>query len=156
MRRYQKTLLLLLLSAIMVLTAGCVQEDPVDEGGAVQESSGSHDTPSFDVIRFETDNETYGSHEDLEAVVTLESTTGVRNAGARLVGIQPYNNPYIDERRIVNLTKGENRIAFEATTPHCTSGCGGVYPGPYDLVFELFVNDTVIANTTKTIELEGG
>jgi hypothetical protein len=80
----------------------------------------------------------------------------MENITVNVWGIKPYNYAYINESKTLNLKRGENEIVFLARTPYCTSGCGGVYPGLYDLYAEVFMNDEKIANTTTKINLVQG
>lgn len=142
--------IMLLLVAFMVISAaGCVQDDMDDKEIERQENNQVQDVR---IINFDTDKETYGSHENLKATIGIDSTTK-SEISARLLGIKPYSYPHIDKTERLSLSEGENQVVLNVNTPHCTSGCGGVYPGPYDITIQLILNNTVVAESTKTIEL---
>lgn len=108
--------------------------------------------PVYDIsdfqVEMDTDKEVYGSYELVRILVVVDSPADVDDASLTVWGIRPGNYAHINRTRPVNLTQGENRFLFGAKTPYCTSGCGGVYPGPYDVVAELTVGlETVSAKT---------
>ncbi|MFP4423948.1 MAG: hypothetical protein ACLFP2_01825 [Candidatus Woesearchaeota archaeon] len=140
---------ILIVAFMVIFTAGCTLED-LDK----LKYMGTQENKNQDVriINFETEKYAYGSHENLKATVKIESA--IKAGGkARLIGIKPHTYHHIDNTKRLDLNKGENKIVFNVKTPHCTSGCGGVYPGPYDITIQLSLNDTVVAESTKTIEL---
>ncbi len=97
-----------------------------------------------------TCKETYYSREQAEVTVKIISPETTTNSVVRVHGIRPFSRNYIEEEKTVDLKKGENTIVFFVTMPFCTSGCGGVYPGPYDLHAvlengeELAISKTII------------
>ncbi|HUW71875.1 MAG TPA: hypothetical protein VMV66_01625 [Candidatus Humimicrobiaceae bacterium] len=107
----------------------------------------------LEIKDFNTDKETYTSNEELKVSLTILSLGDVERAVVRLVGIKPYSYAYINSAQTVDLITGENEIIFAATTPNCTSGCGGVYPGPYDLNAEVFIEENLITSSTISITL---
>ncbi|MGM5488427.1 MAG: hypothetical protein ACQESG_05750 [Nanobdellota archaeon] len=142
---------------LMLVFTGCVNEEPnivsEERNQASEErnqaSEEGNQASDIEIMSFSTDNKTYGSYEKVNANAIVRSSAD-QTITARLSGIKPHTNPYIDESKIINLSEGENEIHFTATTPHCTSGCGGVYPGPYQLTLEL-LHGTV---TSKNITIE--
>ncbi len=138
-----KFLSLTMMLAVLVSVSGCVQ------------SAGSHENgnPGIEIATLTTDKDTYGSHEDMEVSVLVRSSESLENATVSLSGIKPYNRAYVKESKTVNLSRGENEIVFNAKTPYCTSGCGGVYPGPYDINAEILINGEQVANSSTTINL---
>ncbi|MEM7816005.1 MAG: hypothetical protein QXN71_02720 [Candidatus Aenigmatarchaeota archaeon] len=130
----------------VIFASGCVQQD-------IQPAQQS---PEIGILSFTTDKPTYSSHEEMKISVIVRSSVNIENATAKVYGIKPYNHAYVNELKIVNLSKGDNEITFFAKTPYCTSGCGGVYPGPYNLTAEILVNGELVANSTTTINLVKG
>lgn len=124
---------------VAVLVSGCVQY-------------GSH-ASGMNIKSFTTDRETYGSTEDIEITVVVYSDAEIKDATVKVSGIKPYQYSYIDNSRTVDISPGDNEIIFREKTPYCTAGCGGVYPGPYKLNAEIFVNNEMTANSTTTINL---
>jgi hypothetical protein len=116
----------------------------------------NQETSNVEVLNFSTDKKTYGSYEDMKISVLLKSSKNLENVSVNVFGIRPRVYAYVNETKIVNLKKGENEVVFLAKTPYCTSGCGGVYPGPYDLYVKVFVNGEEIANSKTTINLVQG
>lgn len=108
--------------------------------------------PNAEIIKFATNKKTYGSYEEMKISVIVRSSKNFQ-AKVNVSGIKPHSHAYINDSRLVNLTTGENEITFFEKTPHCTSGCGGVYPGPYDLNVEIFVKETLVADSITTINL---
>ncbi|MEM5836383.1 MAG: hypothetical protein QXY24_01455 [Candidatus Aenigmatarchaeota archaeon] len=109
--------------------------------------------PEIEILNFATDKNTYSSYEDMKISLLIKSSKDLENVTIRVWGIKPRNYAYINDSKIVNLKEGENEITFTEKTPYCTSGCGGVYPGPYDLNAEVWINGKSVANSTKTINL---
>ncbi len=105
------------------------------------------------ITEFNTDKPTYSSYEEIELKINLLAETEIKNAEIRVAGIQPHQIAYLKEEKIIDLPKGESTILIESQAPSCTSGCGGVYPGPYDITVELLVEDNLIDSRTTTIEL---
>jgi hypothetical protein len=116
----------------------------------------NQEIPVIEILSFSTDKNTYSSHEEMKILLLLKSSKEIENITVNVWGIKPYNYAYINESKTLNLKRGENEIVFLARTPYCTSGCGGVYPGLYDLYAEVFMNDEKIANTTTKINLVQG
>jgi hypothetical protein len=110
----------------------------------------------IEILNFTTDKKTYGSYEEMKILVLLKSPKDVENVTINVFGIRPRVYAYVNESKIVNLKEGENEIVFLAKTPYCTSGCGGVYPGPYDLYAKVFFNGKEVTNSTTTINLAQG
>ncbi len=138
-------ILLALAVSGMVAVSGCT-------GGT--DASGK-ETADIIIMEFETDKGVYGSHEEMEISAVIASPRNVGNVSVRLTGIKPYSYAYIDDSRTTDLDAGENKLTFFARTPYCTSGCGGVYPGPYSISLELFIGESLVSSSNKTIELVG-
>jgi hypothetical protein len=111
---------------------------------------------AVEITKFTTDKEKYGSYEEMKIYVTIKSSKNFGNVKVNVFGIKPHNYAYINDSKIVNLTTGENEIIFSEKTPYCTSGCGGVYPGPYNLHAEVFLDEKLISTSFTTIELVSG
>jgi hypothetical protein len=116
----------------------------------------NQETSSIEILNFSTDKKTYGSYEDMKISVLLRSLKNFENVTINVFGIRPRVYAYINESKIVNLEEGKNEIVFLAKTPYCTSGCGGVYPGPYDLFVKVFVNGEEMTTSTTKINLVQG
>ncbi len=104
-------------------------------------------------IELTMDKEAYISHEDVEMTLNLEVDNEIENAEIRITGIKPHQTAYIRETKVVDLKEGENTIVIVVKAPSCTSGCGGVYPGPYDIEAEVFVDEGLAGQTLTTITL---
>jgi hypothetical protein len=109
-----------------------------------------------EITEFKADKPVYSSHEKIELEINLIAETEVENAEIKITGIKPHQVAYIKEEKIVDLPKGETTISVEAQAPSCTSGCGGVYPGPYDINAEVLIEEVIIDSWTTTIELVEG
>jgi hypothetical protein len=116
----------------------------------------NQETSSIEILNFSTDKKTYGSYEDMKISVLLRSPKKFENVTINVFGIRPRVYAYINESKIVDLEEGKNEIVFLAKTPYCTSGCGGVYPGPYDLFVKVFVNGEEMSTSTTKINLVQG
>lgn len=112
--------------------------------------------PNIQITEFKTDKSTYSSYEEMKIFVKLKSSEDLENVNVKVWGIKPRNYAHINDSKTVSLKKGENEIVFNAKTPYCTSGCGGVYPGPYDLFLEVWFNGEIVASATSTINLVKG
>jgi hypothetical protein len=128
---------------------------------ALNESNAEVNTTQEDAVliqitNFTTDKNTYGSNENMSIMVAVASTKAVDGVQIKVFGVKPYNYAYVNLDRKVNLSEGPNEIFFSAETPYCTAGCGGVYPGPYELHAEVFLNESQAANSTITIRLISG
>ncbi len=131
------------LGVIQHFAASNVKNDAIEENDILN------------IVEFATDKETYSSQEEMIVSLIVTSSDNIEQAVIKLTGIKPYNNAYIDDSKIVDLEKGKNEIIFKEKTPYCTSGCGGVYPGPYNLDIKIFVKETLIVDSTVTINLVG-
>ena len=112
--------------------------------------------PEAEIPAFLTSKEVYSSKEELNITVVINSTLGVDGIEVRLYGIQARGRNWIDRTTAIDLNKGRNTLVFNETTPNCTSGCGGIYPGPYDLNIELWAGGKLLAKASKAIELVKG
>ena len=106
------------------------------------------------VLNFLTDKSTYSSRETLKATIIINSSTQLNDVRVNLWGIKPRGYAYINDTKIVNLSAGKNEITFLATTPYCTRGCGGVFPGPYELRVEIYLNEELLDSSATTITLK--
>ncbi len=100
-----------------------------------------------------TDRNEYGSNEEAVITVVANSSKNIEGAVVKVWGIAPYGSNYIEVQKIFDLIEGENRAKFVAETPYCTSGCGGVYPGPYDLYASIEYNGEELTGGIITIML---
>lgn len=112
----------------------------------------SEEKQNIEITEFQTDKNTYSSHEDLEISLQITSSRDIQ-ATAKIKGIQPFNRAYIENSKEINLKEGENEITFNEKTPRCTSGCGGVSPGEYDISIEIWDDNEIIGSLTTTINL---
>ncbi len=108
---------------------------------------------SLEIIEFRTDKEVYGSRENLEALVVISSLGDLKDLKIELKGISPRSHYYIDVSDEINLERGENEIILESRTPFCTTGCGGVRPGFYNLEVNVFSEEELILSSEIEIEL---
>ena len=108
------------------------------------------------IIEFSTDKDVYSSREKIISYLEVESLKDIKNVNFILEGIKPYNTAHLKDSKLVDLKKGKNEITFEGMSPYCTSGCGGVYPGDYDITVEVFENENLIASSKVTITLVSG
>ncbi|MEM7821470.1 MAG: hypothetical protein QXX38_01510 [Candidatus Aenigmatarchaeota archaeon] len=92
----------------------------------------------------------------MKIFLVLKASKNLENVSIKIWGIKPRNYAYVDLSKTVNLMVGENKIAFTTKTPFCTSGCGGVFPGPYELYAEVFVENEKVSNSSLTINLVKG
>lgn len=113
----------------------------------------SNNKDLIEITEFETDKNNYKSQETIIVTLNVFSPEDIEQTKIKLTGIRPYNYAYIDSSKRINLKKGDNKIVFEEKAPYCTSGCGGVFPGPYDLEAGIFINQTLITSEQKTITL---
>ena len=132
-----------------LLLSGCVQSEPA-QGESTDlnqtEELGSNlpptqeapdETPDLNRVEVNlsvsTDKNEYGSNEEAIITVIASASEGIEKVTVKVWGITPYSKNYIENEKTIDLEKGENTIEFVETTPYCTAGCGGVYPGPYNL-----------------------
>jgi len=144
-------LMLVFAALAALLLSGCVQK----EAALGKDETGNSESYDVKIVRFTTDKNTYSSYEALKADVVIKSGAEINEASVRLVGIKPYGYAYVDESKVVRLSRGENKIAFSAKTPACTSGCGGVYPGQYKISVEVMVGNDIVASSEREINLVG-
>jgi len=111
------------------------------------------ETDEIEIKEFKTDKENYGSYEKIQFSVKISSKKDIENVEIKITGIQPYQRPYINKSKITNLAAGENIFYIEAETPYCTSGCGGVYPGPYAVHASIFIDGELIVSAENSINL---
>ena len=104
-------------------------------------------------LSISTDKEEYGSNEEAIITVIASASKGIENVTVKVWGITPYSKNYIESEKTIDLEKGENTITFVETTPYCTVGCGGVYPGSYELYASVEFNGKKLAKTETIITL---
>lgn len=85
------------------------------------------------------DKSEYGSLEDVLFKVTINSQK-TEECEIKIKGIKPSQTYYIDISKEVKVVSGENNYELVAKTPRCTSGCGGVRPGEYEMIGEIICN----------------
>ncbi len=100
-----------------------------------------------------TDKSEYGSHQLAIIIVDANASERVEKAVVKIWGIKPYDRSFIVDEKQLDLQQGNNRIVFTETTPYCTAGCGGVYPGPYDINASVEIGGKEIAVAHATITL---
>lgn len=160
MKGFEKQgLLLLVLGTILI--SGCVQQGGNEISNKEQANTNeipsveTTKSPVIEIVKFVTDKKTYSSQEQMKILVVVKSSENVESIKASVWGIMPQRYAYVNYSKIADLSGGENEITFFGVTPYCTSGCGGVYPGPYEIHAEIFVEDILTANSTETINLVG-
>jgi hypothetical protein len=95
-----------------------------------------------------TDRGIYHSGEGMSLNVSVEGAT--ENLSVRVYGIRDGRGNYrINDEKTVT-TNGS--VEFLFSMPPCY-GCAGVSPGNYTIICEILSNGTVVANSTKTVEL---
>jgi hypothetical protein len=104
-------------------------------------------------ISVSTDKEEYTSYEEIKIVVSAVSSKEIENATVKVWGITPYSRNHIESEKKVQLNEGETVIEFTETAPACTSGCGGVFPGPYNIKVLIQKDETELANAKTGIVL---
>ncbi len=110
----------------------------------------------IDISDFSSDKEEYKSHEEIKLSVSVQSSEKAENIAVRVWGIRPRSYSYIDSTKAVSLEKGNNEILFDEKAPPCTSGCGGVNPGPYDIHAEILADGEIVSDSKITIDLARG
>jgi hypothetical protein len=138
---------------LVCMAIGCPCAETKESCPQDCEAKTEPETVQVEIKDFTTDKDIYGSNEELRASSTVLSPGGIKGVMIKLIGIKPNNYAYINSSQTVDLNSGENEIIFIVITPHCTSGCGGVYPGPYDLNVEVFVEEKLVASSTVSITL---
>ena len=154
---------LILLLALFLLF-GCVETTPTLEPTVIPSPTSTIaptietepiTTADIKISEFSTNKETYGSYEEMIVSVVVVSSKNLKNVTINLFGIQPYRFAYINESKTVDIAAGKTQISFAVKTPSCTSGCGGVYPGSYEIHTEVLIDGMVVAKSTKNITLVG-
>jgi hypothetical protein len=133
-------------AVLFILALGAVEEHV--PGGPL------YDIGDF-TVTVDTEKDVYGSQELVRMSVVVDSPADLAGATISVQGIRPGNYAHINQTRPVELKGGENRFILIGRTPYCTSGCGGVYPGPYEVTAELAIGGWAVSNST-TITLVSG
>ena len=138
----------ILFLVFLVFLAGCT----IEEGEINQINNDEKDIENFQLtVNMSTDKELYHSNEAMKIIVGIQSSDDLKEAQLRTYGI--YAARYrMDQNKIINLTKGDNEIIIDYTTPKCT-GCAGIAPGTYQIFAELGYEGIIIGNSTKNIEI---
>lgn len=159
-------ILIFVVSALLL--SGCIESESLQEKNTGLNQAGepennllptqevpveSTDLNAEIILSVSTDKNEYGSHEEVIITVTANAFESVEGVTVKVWGITPYSKNYIESEKTVDLIEGENLIDFVATTPYCTAGCGGVYPGPYDLHASIELNGKEIVKTKTSIIL---
>lgn len=169
-----KQFFIIALILLLSLSLGCSQvedknknENCLDDTCLIQENSNNKqniglpdasDMNSQDInvsvsLQIFTDKKEYSSHEQVIITVNAFSSEELSNATIKVWGITPSKYNYIENEKKVDLKPGENVIGFNESTPNCTKGCGGVYPGPYKINASIEVNGKELTKTNTTITL---
>lgn len=111
------------------------------------------DEINLTILEFSTDKEIYSSFEDMYVRIVIFSESQLNNVSIQLIGIKPRQYAYVNDSKQITLLAGRNEVLFVEKTPYCTSGCGGVYPGPYQIEVRVYHRGKLIANSSKTIHL---
>ena len=144
-----------------ILVSGCIQQDGNEASSGEQANAKevpsveATKNPVIEIVAFMTDKKTYSSQEQMQVSVVVKSSENIEGVKASVWGIKPQHYAYVNYSKTVDLSEGENELTFLGVTPSCTAGCGGVYPGPYEIHAEIFVEGVLVANSTQTIELVG-
>lgn len=109
--------------------------------------------PELQILSFSAEGSSYGSNEMAVFMLSVNSSQKIKNVQVLLKGVKPYNNYYMEASETYALTNDLNELSIGAQTPHCTSGCGGVKPGDYDVTVEIKINGELKASATTTINL---
>jgi len=115
-------------AALLIFACGFVQSLAADSDALAK--------PSFQV-HIKTDKLAYASSEAIGIVVAVDSSGCVGRAAVSVIGIRPSSMAYINETKVATLERGTQQLHFSATAPRCTKGCGGVYPGAYNVTAEV-------------------
>lgn len=102
---------------------------------------------------FLSDKNIYGSREKIYFTLEIWSESNIEKALIKIKGIEPYNYAYINKSKEIILYPGKNTFVVEAEAPSCTSGCGGVSSGAYDIHSEIIINNQTIDRAEITINL---
>ncbi len=100
-----------------------------------------------------TDKNVYSSNEDISVRLEVLCEKELPEVTVRIQGIKPKSYAYISESRLVSLGEGINILEFFDQIPACTGGCGGVYPGFYDVNAVVEFEGNILASAKTTIEL---
>ncbi len=156
------------LAVMLLLLSGCIETEPLQGENNGLKQAGEPESnllPTLDApgenadlnaeisLSVSTGKEEYGSHEEAVITVIATASEGIESAVVKIWGVAPYSKNYIESEKTVDLNEGENLIEFVETTPYCTAGCGGVYPGPYDLHASVEANGKELAGAKTTITL---
>jgi len=144
---------------ILPVKAELIEDEPKEAlpeaiGTAKDETEiNDFETDEIEIKEFKTDKENYGSYEKIQFSVKISSKKDIENVEIKITGIKPRQRAYVNKTKIVNLIAGENIFYIEAETPYCTSGCGGVYPGPYAVHASIFIDGELIVSAENSINL---
>jgi hypothetical protein len=155
-----KKIFLLLVLSLFIL--GCVQQSGVNQNTttttAAQPKINASPTvePLHASISITADKNNYSSYQQMNLFVSINASQKIEKASLKVWGIKPRDYAFVQEEKNVSIARGVNEFLFLATTPRCTAGCGGVYPGPYQIFAELYFNESLAANASTTINLVSG
>jgi len=107
-------------------------------------------------INISSDQDSYKSGTKANITVKIDSSGKLNNVKIRVYGIKPVgfhvSRYKLDDTEILNLTPGINVKSTIYNLPECIS-CSGVRAGAHEIRAELTYTDTILYNSTKTIEL---
>lgn len=110
---------------------------------------------SFKITEFISDKDSYRSQETISFTLKIYSEEDTQNADLKIEGIKPGSTSYINKTKSIDIKSGDNIILISAQAPNCTSGCGGVYPGPYEITAQIILNEKPVSQSQTTINLVG-
>jgi len=105
------------------------------------------------ITEFFIDKNTYASSEPVNAVLVVRSSEQVNGVKVKLLGVFVRGTYRVSVERKMDLAMGEKRVELNARTPYCTSGCGGVHPGEYEIKVEIEKGGEILAESSLKINL---
>jgi len=162
-----KFILCVILSSVLLL-AGCIKEAPSASSTEkyvarpvgtetlvvqIDDQPAAVENIDLEIESFESDKKNYSSRERIVLTARISSSEDAQVL-TKVFGIRPRDYDHIKIEKTIALKKGENLITYQEFTPSCTSGCSGVYPGPYEMHIELYFDDRTVDFETIVIELQ--
>jgi len=152
---------------VFLIISGCVAENGIGEPETETTPTPSITPPptetltpkqeeiefNISVKEFELNKEIYSSREDFNARVVVESAAAVKDVEVKVTGVLVSSGAAIYRAVFTDLKKGENEFFLYQKTPNCTTGCGGVYPGKYEVKVQVLREKEVLAEQSREIEL---
>jgi len=104
-------------------------------------------------IKVATDETVYSSHQTMDIEVEVKSELNIGGAALRVYGLERRGYFFLDQKKPIVISSGDNLFEFEYTTPAC-SACSGLRAGDYYVKAEIEYIGQIIGVGNTSIRIK--